>query len=81
MLTGSTHVAHHIDARIPHYNAVKATRAIQQHFPDLYRYDPTPIPQALWRIATNCKVVTKTAEGWKFSEQNMKHTGGKAARL
>ena len=42
---GSTHVAHHMDARIPHYNAVKATRTLQENFPDLYRYDPTPIPQ------------------------------------
>jgi fatty acid desaturase len=64
---GSTHVAHHIDARIPHYNAVKATRALQQHFADLYLYDPTPIPQALWRIATHCNVVSKADEGWKFS--------------
>jgi len=78
---GSTHVAHHIDARIPHYNAVKATRAIRQHFPDLYRYDPTPIPQALWRIATHCKVVTKTAEGWKFSGQPLKPPGSKASQL
>ena len=63
---GSTHVAHHIDARIPHYNAAKATRALQEHFPDLYRYDPTPIPKALWRIATQCNVVTRADEGWKF---------------
>lgn len=63
---GSTHVAHHIDARIPHYHAARATRALQEHFPDLYRYDPTPIPKALWRIATQCNVVTKADEGWKF---------------
>ncbi len=64
---GSTHVAHHMDARIPHYNAVKATRAIQEHFPDLYRYDPTPIPKALWRVATQCHVVSKSDEGWTFT--------------
>ena len=46
---GSTHVAHHIDARIPHYNAVKATSALRESFPELYRFDPTPIPKALWR--------------------------------
>jgi fatty acid desaturase len=63
---GSTHVAHHIDARIPHYNAVKATRALQASFPDLYRYDPTPIPKALWKVAARCNVVTKADEGWKF---------------
>ena len=63
---GSTHVAHHIDARIPHYNAAKATRAIREHFPHLYLYDSTPIPKALWKIATQCNVVTKAKEGWKF---------------
>lgn len=64
---GSTHVAHHIDARIPHYHAEKATRALQASFPDLYLYDPTPIPKALWKVATRCNVVTKADEGWKFA--------------
>ncbi len=64
---GSTHVAHHMDARIPHYHAVKATRALQETFPDLYRYDPTPIPNVLWRVATRCHVVTKGDEGWTFA--------------
>ncbi|MCA9143093.1 MAG: fatty acid desaturase [Planctomycetaceae bacterium] len=63
---GSTHVAHHIDARIPHYNAKRATEALQAAFPDLYIYDPTPIPKALWRIATHCNVVSKADIGWKF---------------
>ncbi|MEO8496535.1 MAG: fatty acid desaturase, partial [Planctomycetota bacterium] len=63
---GSTHVAHHIDARIPHYHAVRATEALKQAFPDLYLYDPTPIRKALWRIATNCNVVTKADFGWKY---------------
>jgi len=65
---GSTHVAHHMDARIPHYNAVKATRALRETFPELYRYDPTPIPQALWRVATRCHVVSKVDEGWTFAQ-------------
>ena len=64
---GSTHVAHHMDARIPHYNAVKATRALQENFPDLYRFDPTPIPKALWRVATRCHVVSKCDEGWTYA--------------
>lgn len=63
---GSTHVAHHVDARIPHYNAKRATEALKNAFPDLYLYDPTPIRKALWRIATNCNVVTKAEVGWKF---------------
>ena len=64
---GSTHVAHHIDARIPHYNAVKATNALRESFPDLYRFDPTPIPKALWRVATRCHVVSKCDEGWTYA--------------
>ncbi len=68
---GSTHVAHHMDARIPHYHAAKATRALRETFPDLYRYDPTPIPKALWRVATRCHVVSKADEGWKFTERRL----------
>lgn len=66
---GSTHVAHHMDARIPHYHAVKATRALRDNFPDLYRHDPTPIPKALWRVATRCQVVAKVDEGWEFDQR------------
>ena len=64
---GSTHVAHHMDARIPHYKAVKATRALRQNFPDFYQFDPTPIPKALWRVATRCHVVSKSEEGWTYA--------------
>jgi fatty acid desaturase len=66
---GSTHVAHHMDARIPHYHAAKATRALRENFPDLYRYDPTPIPKVIWRVATRCHVVSKRDEGWMFAER------------
>ncbi len=65
---GSTHVAHHLDAKIPHYRAAEATRAIAEAFPDLYRYDPTPVPLALWRVARNCHVVTPAADGWRFAD-------------
>ncbi len=65
---GSTHVAHHLDAKIPHYRAAEATRAIADAFPDLYRFDPTPVPLALWRVARNCHVVEPTADGWRFAE-------------
>ena len=68
---GSTHVAHHIDARIPHYHAVKATRALRENFPDLYLYDPTPISRALWRVAMRCNVVSRAEEGWTFSGQRV----------
>ena len=66
---GSTHVAHHMDARIPHYHAAEATRALRAHFPHLYRHDPTPIPQALWRVATSCHVVSKGDDGWRFARR------------
>ena len=56
---GSTHVCHHINPRIPHYNAWQASALLKQRFPDLVRYDPTPIHLALWRVATRCSVVSQ----------------------
>ncbi len=64
---GTTHVAHHVDAKIPHYNARKATEALQKSFPHLYRMNPTPIRRALWEVATNCHVVAETDNGWQFT--------------
>lgn len=61
---GSTHVAHHYDSTIPHYKAQAATDAIKENFPGLYLYDPTPIPQALWRVCKGCTVVEKRGEKW-----------------
>jgi len=63
---GSTHVAHHIDAKIPHYNADRATAAIREAYPDLYRYNPTPVPTMLWRAARDCHVVERAGDGWRF---------------
>ena len=51
---GSTHVCHHVNSSIPHYNAWHGTNLLRQRFPELVRYDPTPIHKALWRIATRC---------------------------
>jgi fatty acid desaturase len=64
---GSTHVVHHLFPRIPHYNAVQATRSIATAYPELYRYDDTPVFRAIWRVATRC-VVLKRVEGdtWYF---------------
>jgi len=56
---GSTHVCHHINPRIPHYNAWYASALLKNSFPELVRYDPTPIHKALWRIATRCNVVSQ----------------------
>ncbi|MEI6358818.1 MAG: fatty acid desaturase [Synechococcus sp. ELA619] len=57
---GSTHVCHHINPRIPHYNAWHASSLLKNSFPELVRHDPTPIHKALWRIATRCTVVSQS---------------------
>jgi len=56
---GSTHVAHHLNPRIPHYNAWEASALIRDQFPDHIRYDSTPIHKALWRIGVHCSFVGK----------------------
>ena len=66
---GSTHVCHHINPRIPHYNAWQATALLRQRFPELVRHDPTPIHRALWRVATRCAVVRQQAPGGGFFYQ------------
>ena len=65
---GSTHVAHHIDHRIPHYHAARATEAIRQAFPEWYRFDPTPVPVALWRVGRDCVAVQDHQIGWYFTD-------------
>lgn len=68
---GSTHVAHHFDSSIPHYKADAATKAIKESFPEFYLYDPTPIPQALWRVAKHCTAVTKRGDRWVWSNHGL----------
>jgi omega-6 fatty acid desaturase (delta-12 desaturase) len=58
---GSTHVCHHINSRIPHYNAWRGNALLKQHYPDLVRYDPTPIHKALWRVASRCAAVQQSS--------------------
>jgi omega-6 fatty acid desaturase (delta-12 desaturase) len=57
---GSTHVCHHINSRIPHYNAWRGNALLKQLFPELVRYDDTPIHQALWRVACGCGAVRRS---------------------
>jgi len=67
---GSTHLCHHINPRIPHYNAWQATTLLQMRFPDLVHHDPTPIHLALWRVASICAVVRQDAAGGGFFFQS-----------
>jgi fatty acid desaturase len=76
---GSTHVCHHINPRIPHYNAWRANALLKQRFPDLVRYDSTPIHQALWRVATQCAVVSQRKVNGGFFYR--KHSGVGTRRL
>jgi fatty acid desaturase len=64
---GTTHVAHHFDSTIPHYKAQVATDAIKEAFPDFYFYDPTPIPQAIWRICKGCASMEKRGDRWVWN--------------
>jgi hypothetical protein len=34
-------------------------------------YDPTPIPQALWRVAKGCAAVEQRGEQWIWSNQGL----------
>lgn len=68
---GSTHVAHHFDSTIPHYKAQAATDGIKEKFPELYLYDPTPIPQALWRVCKGCTVVEKRGDKWIWKNDGL----------
>lgn len=51
-----------VDSTIPHYHALEATNAIKAAFPQHYLYDPTPLPQATWRLATQCAGVEKRGD-------------------
>lgn len=68
---GTTHVAHHFDSSIPHYKAQAATDAIKANFPDFYLYDPTPIPQALWRVAKGCAAVEQRGDKWVWINEGV----------
>jgi len=68
---GTTHVAHHFDSAIPHYNGQRATDAIKKAYPDLYFYDPTPIPQAIWRVCKGCTSVEKRGDKWVWNNEGI----------
>lgn len=66
---GTTHVAHHFDSSIPHYKAQVATDAIKESFPEFYLYDPTPIPEALWRVCKGCTAAEKRGDKWVWNNE------------
>lgn len=68
---GTTHVAHHFDSSMPHYKAQAATDAIKKNFPELYLYDPTPIPEAFWRVCKGCAVVEKRGDKWIWKNNGL----------
>lgn len=68
---GTTHVAHHFDSTIPHYKAQVATDAIIEAFPDIYLYDPTPIPEALWRVCKGCASVEKRGDYFVWNNKDV----------
>lgn len=70
---GTTHVAHHFDSTIPHYKAQVATDAIKENFPQLYLYDPTPIPEAVWRISKGCSSVEKRGDRWIWNNEGVEN--------
>jgi len=68
---GTTHVAHHFDSSIPHYKAQVATDAVKASYPDLYMYDPTPVPKAFWRVCKGCVAVVKRGEKWIWNNEGI----------
>jgi fatty acid desaturase len=71
---GTTHVAHHFDSGIPHYKAQVATDAIKESFPEFYLYDPTPVPEALWRVCKGCAAVEKRGDKWVWNNEGIEST-------
>ena len=68
---GTTHVAHHFDSTIPFYKAQAATDAIKEKFPQFYLYEPTPIHEALWRVAKGCTAAEKRDDMWVWNNEGV----------
>lgn len=43
---------------------------MKKAFPEHYLYDPTPLPEALWRISTKCIAVEERGNKWVFVQGN-----------
>lgn len=58
-----THVVHHIFSGMPHYHAQEATEAVKPVLGEYYKFDPTPIAQAVWRDHGECVYIRPDAAG------------------
>ena len=54
---GSTHVLHHLNAKIPFYYAKQATEELKEVLGDWYRYDETPFLQAFYKAILECNYI------------------------
>lgn len=63
---GTTHVAHHISSRVPHYKAGALTQKLALVLGDYYLYDPTPVWTALWEAASCCHYIGDTEGTQKY---------------
>jgi hypothetical protein len=45
---------------------LRAPQAIKKTFPEHYLYDPTPIPEVVWRVSTECVAVEERGNKWVF---------------
>ena len=49
-----THAVHHLFPTIPHYHTFEARLAVMPILGDYYKYDDTPILEAVWRETKDC---------------------------
>jgi len=69
---GDTHVCHHIFSKMPHYHAEEASEYLKPLLGKYYKFDDTPIFEALWQTRRFCKFVDDQGEILHFkNDRNM----------
>jgi omega-6 fatty acid desaturase / acyl-lipid omega-6 desaturase (Delta-12 desaturase) len=58
-----THVAHHLFSTMPHYHAMEATKAIKPILGEYYKFDGTPVFEAMFREVKECVYVEQENGG------------------